>query len=402
MKRRHFLGDSRRAMLLLQRGLSLIELMVAVTVSLIIVLALIMVYVNFSKANREMAKSNAMIDNGRFVMQLLQNDVVHAGFWGTHSPDYDNFTLKDVPADVPDAVPQACRVYDPSITDISDPGYWTDTDKVNLIGIPVQVYDAIPSSCSSTVFTNQKANTDVLFVRHAATCVAGATGCEAFEANRLYFQTSLCSSDTDAFVVDVHDGNDATNEFYLLKRDCLASNAADKRKLVSNLYYIRDYANEVGDGIPTLVRSQFDANAAGSKVEQLAPVPLVEGIDGFHIELGIDDISETGANVNYTQAVNWSDPENKISVTNRGDGSPDGAFVRCTTASPCTAAQLMNVAAVKIYVLARNLETTPGYTDTKTYNLGSTTLGPFNDNVKRHLFVTTVRLVNVTARRETQ
>jgi type IV pilus assembly protein PilW len=61
----------------------------------------------------------------------------------------------------------------------------------------------------------------------------------------------------------------------------------------------------------------------------------------------------------------------------------------------------MNVVAVKLYVLVRSDVVTPGYTDEKTYNLGSTTLGPFKDGFKRHLFTQTIRLVNVSSRRET-
>ncbi len=56
-------------------------------------------------------------------------------------------------------------------------------------------------------------------------------------------------------------------------------------------------------------------------------------------------------------------------------------------AVPCTVDQLSNVTAVKIYVLVRSREPTPGYTDTKTYTLGGTTLGPFNDEFKRHVYV---------------
>jgi type IV pilus assembly protein PilW len=61
----------------------------------------------------------------------------------------------------------------------------------------------------------------------------------------------------------------------------------------------------------------------------------------------------------------------------------------------------MNTVAVRIFVLVRSENKTPGYVDTKTYTLGSTTMGPFNDGYKRHLFTQTVRLTNVSSRRET-
>ena len=62
----------------------------------------------------------------------------------------------------------------------------------------------------------------------------------------------------------------------------------------------------------------------------------------------------------------------------------------------------MNVTSARIYVLARSREASPNYTDTKTYTLGSAgAVGPFNDNFKRHVFTTTVRLTNVAGRRVT-
>ena len=108
-----------------------------------------------------------------------------------------------------------------------------------------------------------------------------------------------------------------------------------------------------------------------------------------------------GTPVDYTVGVDWLDPLERTTPTNRGDGSPDGAFVECTTAVPCTVDQLMNVTAVKIYVLVRSREPAPNYTDTKTYQVGTTVMGPFNDGFKRHVYVSTLRLPNIAGRRQT-
>ena len=83
------------------------------------------------------------------------------------------------------------------------------------------------------------------------------------------------------------------------------------------------------------------------------------------------------------------------------DGAPDGAFVSCTTASPCTVDQLTNVTAVTVYLLVRSREAAPNFTDTKTYQLGSVSAGPFNDGFKRHVYVSTLRLPNIAGRRQT-
>ena len=134
---------------------------------------------------------------------------------------------------------------------------------------------------------------------------------------------------------------------------------------------------------------------------------MIEGIEGFRVELGIDDRSNaylgepTGTPVNYAEAVDWLDPDTRTTPTNRGDGSPDGAFITCTTADPCTVDELMNVTAVKVYVLVRSREPAPGYTDTKVYQVGDSVMGPFNDGFKRHVYVSTLRLPNIAGRRQT-
>jgi type IV pilus assembly protein PilW len=157
------------------------------------------------------------------------------------------------------------------------------------------------------------------------------------------------------------------------------------------------------------MRSQFE-----NGVQQPAQA-LIEGIESFKVEFGLDTVSDSGAvlttaTFNTTTgegaAVVWANPKVLTSPTNRGDGYPD-SYVQCTNASPCSAFQLMNAVAVKIHVLVRSENRTPGYVDSKSYCLASSCptagdrLGPFSDSFKRHLFTQTVRLVNVSARRET-
>ena len=228
--------------------------------------------------------------------------------------------------------------------------------------------------------------TDVLIVRHVDLCAVGEVDCADAPGN-LYMQPALCESDTTPYVFD-------TSGFTTLHEiDCTAQ--AQRRKFVSHIYYIRDYAVDPADGIPTLVRSEFDLD--GTLAHQ-APVVLVEGIERFRIEFGVDALSKTGAAVNYGQAIIWADPLDRTTPTNRGDGAPDGPYIRC--APDCALDELLNVTSAKIYILARSREASPNYTDNKTYTLGSAgSVGPFNDNFKRHVFTTTVRMPNIAGRR---
>jgi Tfp pilus assembly protein PilW len=441
-----------------QSGLSLIELMVSITIGMIILAALLALNLNVTTTNSEMAKANRQIENGRFAIQVLQDDLAHAGFWGPFVPQFDDLTEQGTPLDAPDAFPDPCLAY--SAAD------WAPEHTKNLVGIPVQSHTG---TCG--VVTSPQANTDVLVVRRAQTCVAGVGDCEAEDDEKLYFQATLCEGEIEALaqngssansitlnadasatsnyyngaVIRIIDGNGeglvgkitaydggtkaatleditvpsgaswayvnngssytfgngyvlATEGFIFHNRNC--TDAADKRKYVSNLYYVRSYASTAGDGIPTLMRSSFDLS--GGTLNHLAAQPMIEGIQGFRVEYGIDNTSDSGATVNNSVAVAWADPLNLVSPTNRGDGVPDtwvsASGLTCASAASCAAA---NVVAVKIHVLARSETATKGYTDTKTYTLGGTTMGPFNDGFKRHVFSTTVRLANPAGRRDT-
>jgi type IV pilus assembly protein PilW len=376
-----------------QAGFTLLELMISLTIGLFIVLALITLLINVNRNNSELSKTNRVIENGRFALQLLEADVAHAGFWAGHVPKFDDLTNTAVPNDVPTVLPDPCLAL----------SSWDATHKNNLIGIPLQAYEipaVVPSptlsvcaTAPTNIVTNPQPSTDVLVVRHAETCAAGVdAGCAAAVSGSVYFQEGRCTT-TSSVNYTTTVSVLGTDTFTLRKRDC--TTLADTYKFQSDLYYVRNYAVTVGDGIPTLMRSQFDGTTHG------AAEALIEGIEGFRVEFGLDTLSDSGAAVNFGQAIVWANTSNLTSPTNRGDGLPDGAFVHCTTAVPCTASQLMNAVAVRIYVLVRSEKTTPGYTDDKTYTLGSTTLGPFNNGYKRHLFTQTVRVTNVSSRRET-
>lgn len=384
----------------IQRGLSLVELLISIAIGLLIVIAMLALYSNMSSSGRELAKANLLIENGRSAIQLIHEDAQHAGFWASYVPPHDDVTFKGSlptftsnpldPRQVPTAIPDPCLEF--STGGVPN---WTPTHMANLIGIPLQTSDTIPGTCA-TVLPNRQANTDVLVVRHAETCEAGQPltngGMCPNTVGEVYFQASLCA-DLPAGSYPITLDNQSAN-FTQTQKDCLTP--APVRRFVSSIYYIREYAETVGDGTPTLMMSSFSGTA------QQAAVPLIKGVEGFVVELGIDDISKSGAAVtlaDLSAVITWANSLEKNTPTNRGDGIPD-RFIRCTTATPCTAADLVNVVLVKIYVLARNLEPTPGHIDSKAYTLGSYPIAAANDHFQRHVFSTAVRVQNISARRE--
>ena len=337
-----------------QTGFTLVELMVSMAISLMIVLALITLLINVNRNNSEMAKTNRQIENGRFAMQILQSDIVHAGFWGRLG-----YTMAPAPAfEAPTAIPNPCVV-----------SGWDDVYKKNLLSIPVQGF-ANGSTLSGCNVTSVLTTSDVLVVNHANTCIAGSADCNGGTDTGPHIQISACRTAVppEAMYTIASPAVPLGVEFPLKEKDCATTAAL--RKIVSNIYYLA-----TSNGVPTLMRVSL-VNGAYS-----TPQPLVDNIEAFRLEYGIDTLGRNGL---------------PISATNPGDGSAD-TYVSC---APCTLNQLANIVAVKIYVLARNPEATPGYTDTKSYKLGATDIAAMNDSFKRHVFSNTVRLINPSGRRE--
>jgi type IV pilus assembly protein PilW len=356
-----------------QAGFSLVELMVAMVISLLIMAAVLTLFLDVTRTNDDMAKTNVQIENGRFSLQMIGNDLMHAGFWDGYIPEYDDLTATTEPAGYPDTFtpPEPCLGF----------ASWTPAYTDNLLRMPVQSFPEVPAGCEGIV-KNHKVDTDVLVVRHINNCVADSDDCDASNPSRVYFQTSFCSEASPYdYVLD-------KSGFTLQKRDC--ENPADKRRLVMHIYFIRDD--------DTLMRAEF---VAGDDPDtEWSVQPMIDGVEHFVVELGVDNLSDSGEDVDYEQPVLWADPLNKVSPRNRGDGAPDGDFVRCPE-DGCDIEQLLNVVAAKLYLLVRSPQESVGYTDNKTYTLGSADPVTPGDSFKRHLYSTSVRLHNVSARRET-
>lgn len=334
-----------------QRGFSLIELMVALTISSLILVAVLRLFLDISRTNDELAKTNALIENGRFAVQLLQRDLMHAGFWDGYIPPFDDL-IATTPGGPPAYVPEPCTAY----------AGWNLTYQEALLAIPVQVHAAVPPGCSGTA----SSDSDVLVTRHADTCVVGSTGCATEVAGEPYIQVSRCLGELP-FIM----GLSGTTNFDLQKSGCSPADRADKRRVVSHIYYVDSAA-------PALMRASLGASGFGD------PQVMIDGVEAMRIELGIDNFNaNTGRDVDYPGE--------------RGDGVPD-KYIHC--GAGCTVDKLINAVSAQVHVLVRSDRTSPGYTDAKIYQLGDKQLGPFNDGFKRHLFSTNVRFHNVSGRRE--
>lgn len=343
-RRKSLFGRARMA------GLSLVELMIAIAIGLVIMAALTTLFAHSSRTREELERNSRQIENGRFALELVSSDLRLAGFYG-------ELDVRSVAP--PTALQDPCS---------ADPAVWAAA-----FGLHVQGYDngaGFPADCS---FPNLKPNTDILVVRHVSTCEAGVGTCPAAQNGAPYIQLAKCSTETPTtpYVFGLY----GTAAYNLHLRDC--ATLAGIRQYYVRMYYIStDNGANPAVAIPTLKRRDFTGSG-------FVDTPLVEGIEEMNVEYGIDV---------------------------DGDGLPDGYSTDpslYTCATGCNAlANWTNVVTARVYLLARNIDPSPGYTDTKTYSLGNDAAG---DPVTvtpggayhRHLYTTLVRIVNPAQRRET-
>jgi type IV pilus assembly protein PilW len=366
-----------------QRGLSLIELMISITIGLLILVSLSTLFINQSKTRVELDKSNRMIDNGRYALELLSGNLRLAGFYDAYPPPTGTpFILT--------ALPDPC-----DLTIITNPA-----TNLDLLRLHVQGYDAATATATpafsaaaplcAAVFTANavtlKPGSDILVIRRAGTTsVAQAS---APNDGTTYLQVSNCELDTTLFKIDTNPANlllgqkniriptALNNCMQVASIITIAAPYANLRPFMVEVYFISP-DNNPNDGIPTLKR--LELTSGGFVVK-----PLVEGIEYMQVEYGLDDPAMD------------TDGKNGVGL----DGIPDSY----TSCAACTLADWSNVVAVKINLVARNTEATKGYTDTKTYSLGSSA-GSYTPtgaglNFKRHTYTQFVRLVNPASRRE--
>jgi len=313
-----------------QSGLSLIELMISVAIGLVLLLAISTLIVQQSSSRSEMDKSSRQIENGRYAMQLLHDDIQHAGFYDGYSP------TSGVAISTPDPCLTAGTL-----------GWNNATPQVPvaIYGAPGAATDPTPSTC----LNNYLPNTAVLVTRRTTTQDPILT--TAAVPTTTYLQVSRCESETTLFVL-------GTTGFTLHDKNCVT--LAKIRPYMVRIYYISSCSVCGTDTIPTLKVVEF---VGGTQTI----IPLVEGIENMQLDYGIDSNNDTTVD-SYTATL--------------------------------TAANAPNVTTVRVNLLARNNETTAGYVDSKTYDLGSVAIPAQNDSYKRHVYSQVIRATNPSGRRE--
>jgi len=323
-----------------QRGVTLVELMVGLTLGLVVTASMLLLFANASAHGQDVARAGMQIENGRYVSELLREDVRLAGFYGETSVVSALYSQ-----------PDPCSIA---------PGGWGGTP----LTLPTAVQGYTPADALACL-ANRKPGTDALAVRRVgitainpATILAGNT--------QYYVQYSFCGLDVATPRLIFSNDRAALT---LRNRACTGVNVA--RPYVSRIYYVADcnVCAGAGDGVPTLKR----VDLVGT---QLTTTSLAEGIDALRVEYGFDV---------------------------DGDGSPDtyrttlGALGPTAAWSNVVSLKVHFVTRSLDKAIGKNLATA------QEFDLGGTdVIATAADGYTRRAYSSAIRLINPSSAREAQ
>jgi type IV pilus assembly protein PilW len=345
MKRTYRSSPPRR-----QRGLTLVELMVGLAVGMVLVAGLALLFANTSQSGNELEKSLRQIENGRYAIDLLGEDLSVAGYFGEAMATGSAATVSpcagtaDVVADL-----EAKRAATPAV-------------------LPDAVQGLTPAEAAAlTCLADHLAGTPAVVVRRLDTTAIATT---EMTPGEVYVQSSNHASETTATYRAATDAAD------LALKD-MDGTINRVRRYVLRVYYVAGCSDCGRDTIPTLKRAELRAGG-------IVVAPIAEGIDNLGLDYGFDTT---------------------------GDGAPDtwlglNGAADMPEATAAAALGWGNVMAVRVHLVTRTTEPTPGFVDERTYSMGLRGTSTFvvtpaaSDAFKRRVYTTTVRLNSLAGARE--
>ena len=315
-----------------QSGFSVVELMIAMLLSLTLATAIISVFVNNSYSFNQDENIGRMQDDARHALREIAFELSMAG----HYADLH------IPATVS---------YDGGLTIGTDCGPTGETNwmyrateagtgnNLSIMAIDNATNAAVIAAHSCFGAGEVEEGTDVVAIKR----VAGAESA-VLSANGAYLRTN-------GTVGVLFSGTAPTAPPVVV-----APPRADWAFRPS-IYYIRQFANVPGDNIPTLCRKALNGAGPSMVTECLAT-----GIEDLQIEYGIDTTQNGQPNVYLS--------------------------------SP-TLAEMQDVVAARIFLIGRTTEIDPRYTNTKTYSISNAPDFVPNDSFHRRVFSTSVSIQNI-------
>lgn len=298
------------------KGFSLVELMVAMTLGLLLIAAVGALFFANKRNYEQNSKIAEMQSHARFALQALSRDLAMAGFRGGLS-DGSRMSTHGTAAS---ALASDCgKGVD------GESGWAFDTASLEFLD------NATASGATSTygcLATDEvKAGTDILTVRRTAGLATDridtSSQTPTLAPNTFYLRTNRTVGSV------FFSGADASNP---ANGQPPTTPPMSFWTYQSRLYFVRPYADQAGDDIPTLCRYHL-VNSASASVETEC---VAEGVENLQIAFGIDT--------------------NGDGTTNRYLADP-------------TRQQLANAITARVQLLMRATRPDHGYNNNKSYNL---------------------------------
>ncbi len=253
-----------------QHGFSLIEMMLAMLIGIIIMGGIISVYNNTREVQRVSDDQVHLVSDARFAIETIAYDLRHAGVYGGTNLAS---TIK-------------CHKGDPNCS----PALSTATDDCETrwyldLTMPIFASEAV-NPYSTCPITSHLGNTDLLVVRYADSNPIATTSLvpstayvrSNYQSGELFIGTSQ---------PEIPDDTSALTNNHLL---------------VSRAYYVSDYTDFAGDGLPSLRR--VDLIAGPAIQDQL----ILPGVENLQVQFGIDTDKDRSVDqyVNADQVTDWT------------------------------------------------------------------------------------------------
>lgn len=354
-------------------GFTLIELLIVMAVGAVVAGALALLFSETVTSKAQVDRKARKLESGRQAIELIRDDVQVAGFFGELLPAGANWAF-------------SADELSPCTTDPSKLGFNAAAGKVPF---PVSGLSA-PADSVLPCIANLKPDTDVLIVRRASTL---SQAVDSVQEGDVYLQTRLCSNASIDPLNKPFALGTTKASLNLHTARCNPAEFSLARKYEVHIYYVGT-CNDcvVGDNIPTLRRAQLALDGGALVIDD--NVPLVPYIDNLVLEYGFD-----GADTLPLGAPDGTPDE--------FDGEPDQwlraqADLNASPENTGTTYGWQHATAVRVGVIARDAEPQPaGYSDNRTFTVGTKAVAAANDEFSRQLFTQVVRIVNVAGRRET-
>lgn len=312
-----------------QVGFTLIELMVSIAIGLFLIAGVFTVYINSNESQKVVESEVKLIDDARFALETISYDLKHAGIYGTLNHE-DEGKVDDPSKAAFSVIAGQC--------DNANPGWVTRMEVPVFSSNDTNPYasDCIPPTLYGTG--------DVLEVRYV---------------NRIDNAAPLISD-----VLYVSSDSNQAQVFLGSTPPTVITPSPQARnyQLVAKAYYISNYSNTVGDGVPALHMVSLQPGPA------VTDTLLLEGVTDLQVQFGlVADNSATSSSV-----VTWKNPD-----------PTDLDF------------DWKRVIAARIWLVMRSKDRVKDVDTSTTLNVAGADITYPNDGFRRVVVTTSVRLRNM-------